>query len=470
MGSTNISIIGAGSAVFSMRLVSDLCKTPGLSGSRVTLMDKDENRLKAVHVLARKLASELGHPIEFVTTKDIEKAVEGADFVINAALVGGHTFLSEIREIGERFGYYRGIDSQEFNMVSDYYTLTNWNQLEFMMKLAKLLETRSPNAWLLLAANPVLEGTTLLKRHTNANVVGFCHGFLALEEICRKLDLEFSKVDWQVAGVNHGIWLNHFSLGGTDSYKILKEKFSENADWRPSNPFDDSFSPAARYMLDFYGLMPIGDTIRNSSWAFHYDIETKKRWYGEPWGGVDSEEGWRWYTDLLGFVVKMFRELAMILEKEPEKSLRGLLKNVASELPEDLAREASTFFNPNIMSGEQHIPFINAIANDEKTRLVVNVLNNGTIRGLPDDIAIEAPAIVSSAGIKMEEIYPDLPERIIKWYLLPRILRMEWALEAFLKKDTSLITEVLFRDPRTKSREQAERAVAEVFRAARKYY
>lgn len=48
MPAVKIGIIGAGSAVFSLRLVSDLCKTPGLSGSTVTLMDIDEERLDAV--------------------------------------------------------------------------------------------------------------------------------------------------------------------------------------------------------------------------------------------------------------------------------------------------------------------------------------------------------------------------------------------------------------------------------------
>ncbi|MDD2334852.1 MAG: hypothetical protein PHD38_10655, partial [Mesotoga sp.] len=45
MSAVNISIVGAGSAVFSLRLVSDLCKTIGLHGSTITLMDIDERRL-----------------------------------------------------------------------------------------------------------------------------------------------------------------------------------------------------------------------------------------------------------------------------------------------------------------------------------------------------------------------------------------------------------------------------------------
>lgn len=55
MPGVKISIIGAGSASFSLRLVGDLCKTKGLSGSLVSLMDIDKNRLNAVHTLAKNM-------------------------------------------------------------------------------------------------------------------------------------------------------------------------------------------------------------------------------------------------------------------------------------------------------------------------------------------------------------------------------------------------------------------------------
>ncbi|HNS68142.1 MAG TPA: alpha-glucosidase/alpha-galactosidase, partial [Mesotoga infera] len=90
MSRVKISIIGAGSAVFSLRLVSDLCKTRGLHGSEVTLMDIDENRLKAVQILATKFASEMKTELTFKSTTDLQEAIKGSDFVINTALVGGH--------------------------------------------------------------------------------------------------------------------------------------------------------------------------------------------------------------------------------------------------------------------------------------------------------------------------------------------------------------------------------------------
>lgn len=89
MASVNISIIGAGSAVFSMRLVNDLCKMKGLSKSTVTLMDVDTKKLKEVQSLAIRYVNEVGADIKFRSETDLEASLKGADFVINTALVGG---------------------------------------------------------------------------------------------------------------------------------------------------------------------------------------------------------------------------------------------------------------------------------------------------------------------------------------------------------------------------------------------
>ncbi|NLE43312.1 MAG: hypothetical protein GX620_01220, partial [Chloroflexi bacterium] len=39
---TKISIIGAGSAVFSLSMIRDICLTPNLQGSTIMFMDIDE--------------------------------------------------------------------------------------------------------------------------------------------------------------------------------------------------------------------------------------------------------------------------------------------------------------------------------------------------------------------------------------------------------------------------------------------
>ncbi len=460
--SVKISIVGAGSAVFSLRLVSDLYKTPSLKGATVCLMDIDDQRLSAVQTLARKFASEAGADITFEATNDLEKAVDGANYVINSAMVGGHAFLEKMRAIGEKHGYYRGIDTQEFNMVSDYYTLTNWKQFDFFTQLTHLMEQRAPNAWMLQAANPVFEGTTLIRRTSSIKMMGFCHGHFSVREISKALNLDINHVDWQVAGVNHGIWLNRFRYKGQDAYPLLEEYLLVLSDWKPEQPFDDNFSPAAQDMFGFYGVYPIGDTPRNGSWKYHFDTDTKKRWYGEPWGGADAPEGWSWYQHQLSLVTQVMAQMAQAIKEKPSLDVRTFLTPKVGQLPEAFLQETQRILDSKEMSGEQHIPFIDALENNHGNRFVVNIPNQGLIPDIADDVAIEVNAWVDKAGIHPEPIDPPLPKRVIQWYLTPRIMRMEWALEAFIKKDPMLIEEFLIRDLRTQSLEQVRSVVQEI--------
>ena len=93
---------------------------------------------------------------------------------------------------------------------------------------------------------------------------------------------------------------------------------------------------------------------------------------------------------------------------------------------------------------------------------MVNIPNNGIIPGIDDDVVVEVPAIVDKDGIHPEKIDPPLPHRVVKYYLRPRIMRMEMALEAFLTGDIRILKELLYRDPRTKSDEQVKKVLEEI--------
>jgi alpha-galactosidase/6-phospho-beta-glucosidase family protein len=347
-----------------------------------------------------------------------------------------------MREIGEKHGYYRGIDSQEFNMVSDYYTFTNYNQLKLSLDIARMVEKYAPSSYMIQTANPVFEITQLVLRQTNTKIIGFCHGFGGVFEVIEALNLDPKKVDWQVAGVNHGIWLNRFLYNGENAYPLLDKWIEENSSkWEPKNPWDAQLSPAAIDMYKFYRMLPIGDTCRNGSWKYHYNLETKKKWYGK-FGGIDNEvERPKFYEAL-----RALKRRLIELSKDDKVDLFGVFPELKKES----------------LSGEQQIPFINAIVNGEKQRLVLNILNNGIISNIPKDVVVEVPVIVDDKGIHPEEIKPDLTDRIKKFYLMPRIMRMEFALEAFITGDRKVLEEVLIRDPRTRSYEQVKEVIDEI--------
>ncbi|MQK95557.1 alpha-glucosidase/alpha-galactosidase, partial [Escherichia coli] len=52
-----------------------------------------------------------------------------------------------------------------------------------------------------------------------------------------------------------------------------------------------------------------------------------------------------------------------------------------------------------------------------------------------------------------------LPKRIVNYVLRPRMMRMEWALEAFLEGGRDILFEWIIVDTRTKSTEQVNQAI-----------
>jgi len=104
------------------------------------------------------------------------------------------------------------------------------------------------------------------------------------------------------------------------------------------------------------------------------------------------------------------------------------------------------------------VPIIDSIANDKKGIYQVNIPNQGSIDGIPDDVVVEAPAETDGKGIHRIHI-GSLPRRVMKYVIRPRMMRMEWALEAFVQSGRNSLFEWLIVDPRTKSTKQVERVI-----------
>ncbi len=438
-----IAVIGAGSIAWSMTLIRDLCATPSLWKSTVLLMDINEERLNLCYIAAERYASEVKADLRFNKTTDRKGAIKDADFVINTAMAGGHQYYEKMREISEKHGYYRGINSVEWNMVSDYHTIWGYYQLKLMIDIGRDMEELCPDAWLLLLANPVFEGTTLLSRETKLKVVGLCHGHLGYKEMARVMGLDLKETEVESIGLNHVIWMTKFRYKDEDGYQLLDEWIEKKAEdywklWRQTqrNPFDLQMSPAAVDMYKKYGLFPIGDSVRGGTWKYHWNLETKRKWFG-PTGGPDSETGWAIYL----------------------KWQRRSLENIAKHIRDQSTPLIKVF--PPRRSEESVVPIMESIVTDNRGIYQVNILNKGMVRGIPDDVAVEVPVEVDGRGVH-RTYSGELPKRVMKYVITPRIMRMEWALEAFLEGGRDLLFEWLIVDPRTKSNEQIEETINDI--------
>jgi len=111
-----------------------------------------------------------------------------------------------------------------------------------------------------------------------------------------------------------------------------------------------------------------------------------------------------------------------------------------------------------VKTDEQQVPIIDALVNNNEGRFQVNIPNNGVIPSIPDDVVVEVPAIINNRGVQAIHV-GKLSKNLMLHVIIPRILIMERALEAFLTGDKRILLSIFLHDHRTRSVEQAEAAV-----------
>jgi alpha-galactosidase len=84
-----ITLIGAGSTVFTRNLCSDILLTPALQESTIALMDIDAERLKQAKNLVQAIIDQRKLKARVEATLDRREAVEGAKYVITTFQQGG---------------------------------------------------------------------------------------------------------------------------------------------------------------------------------------------------------------------------------------------------------------------------------------------------------------------------------------------------------------------------------------------
>ncbi len=430
-----IAIIGAGSAVFSLGLIRDLCLTERMHGSRVRLMDIDEARLRAISRLCQRYSDELGAGIETVATTDRREALAGADFVINTALVTGYDVQRDGWEIAQRLGYRFG---GSLHVMHDEPFWINAYQLRFFDEVAREVLELCPEAWYLQVANPVLAGCTWLgRRYPTLKMVGLCHGFAGVYKLAETLGLERDGLTFEIPGVNHTVFLTHCYHHGQDVFPLLDRWIENEAEryWKTCPP-SDYMGPVAIDLYKRFGVFPIGDTCNPGGgswpWWYHTDAATEQRWHEDPalW--------WRHHFDRGSERVAAIERAAL-----------------------DETRPVSAAFPP-VASGEVMVPLIESVAFDVPRVLIGNILNRGDfVPGVPRDFAVEIPLLVSKRGIAGIQT-GGLPPAVLAQILSDRVATVTTELAAYDEGSRERLLELILADPWTTSLAQAETLLDEI--------
>lgn len=418
MKKIKISMIGAGSGAFSLGFIKDICMNRNLEGSTVSFMDINPERLDAVHAISTRYAKEQGIDLKLEKTTNRRDSLKDADFVVSSALAAGHDRLKKGFHLALKHG---------FRFPGSYHILygesfwTNFYQLRLMESITEDILDVCPNAWHIMVMNPVAAGTThILRNYPAAKMVGLCHGYIELNTIAGDLGLSPAEVNYEVAGINHFIWLTKIFGKGEDK---SEELFNLSA--YSKNP--------RKKLMQMLGAHPIGDT---ADW-------TGALW---PWWNNMADSGLEFWKD------------------DPDEFSHGwdAYFNFVDRTAKDMIRHSndeemmvSELFSSE-MNEESIVPLLESLALDKPGVFVVNLLNSREfVPGIPKDFAVEIPAYCSKLGVQGIET-KELPKPIRLHLLRDRVVPIEMELEAYTTGNKALLIQLIMMDRFCTSKEQAE--------------
>lgn len=423
--SFKICIIGAGSAIFSLNIIRDICLTENFRGSTVSLMDVDSAMLDAVHEFCTRYVNEVNGDLKVEKSTDRRESMKDADFVINTACGLSHNKWKEGWQVALDHGYRMG---GSLSIVSDEAFFINFFQYRLMEEIYLDMLDVCPNAWYLLVANPVIGGVTYLKRkYPDSKLIGLCHGTHRVKDIVKCMGLDINKVSYEVPGVNHFVWLTEFKYNGENAFPLMEKWMDENM-WQYR---DYDIGPKAYDLYKRFGAWPIGDTATpgGNSWPYwyHTDDELNKKW---------DENPRQWFDEIY------FDSNAKKMERMFE-----IIADRTIKLTDEF---------PPVMSGEEIIPIAESIAFNIPRVFIVNIMNNNDyVFGIPRDFQVEVPALVNSQGIFGMRTR-GLPKHILAYALRDKVAPYEMDLAAYEKGDRNLLLSLIMMDPYTRTEKQAK--------------
>jgi alpha-galactosidase len=433
-----VSFIGAGSGCFCLSVVKSMCQSKMLGGYVISLMDINEQKLDVIYNIARKYATEINADIEIQKTTDRIESISGAEFVVTTALAAGYDRMLDGWKIAQKYGFKFG---GSLHILHDEAFWINFYQFKLFEAITEDMLVHCPDAWHLMVSNPVISGTTHLQRkYPKAKMVGLCHGYQMVNGLANSLGYDKKSLAYEIAGVNHFIWLNRAYAGNENLYPVLDKWIKENAEehWQKCGISDT----LGRKRLDFYqkhGIIGVGDTTAWSGgcwpWWYHSDDDVEKS-YGE----YNPMDGWNSYFD-------MTSKNAKWIDKMSEMAKRG--ENIREELE-------------TVWTDELFIPLLESLAGDVPRVLAVNMLNkNYLVPGLPEDFQVEILALCSKNGIAGIQTSP-LPRHIISHILRDMVAPVEMELAAFNEGRFDFLVELVLMDKWATSLKQVRDFVGEI--------
>ena len=355
-----IAVVGAGST-YTPELVSGLSRErEAIDVSELVLHDVDAERLDVVGSLAQRMLLHQGFEGRLESTGELDRALDGADFVLIQIRVGGQ----EARFQDETVPLACGCIGQETTGAGG--LAKAFRTVPVVLSIAEQVRERAADgAWIVDFTNPVGIVTRALL-DAGHRAVGLCNVAIGFQRsFARWLDVEPARLVVDQVGLNHLTWVRAVHLDGDD---VLPRLLADHGDELAGE------LELPRRLFDELGAIP--------SYYLRY-FYAHDRVLAEQLGG----------TPRAARVMEIEREL-LELYRDP----------ALTEKPALLEQRGGAFYS------EAAVGLVRSLASGDGAVHEVDLRNAGTLEGLADDDVVEVPARVERDEITPLPQEPLAPE------------------------------------------------------------
>lgn len=387
-----ITLIGAGSIVFTRNLLGDIFSYPELADCEVALHDIDEHRLRLAEMVAQRRAAALGVKPLITASTDRRRALDGAQFVISTIQVGGYKPATVTDfEIPKKFGLEQTIgDTLGIGGI-----MRGLRTIPVQLAMLKDMEdVCAPGAIHLNYVNPMAMITWALNQASKRiPTVGLCHSVQhTAHELAHDLGIPAEEIDYTCAGINHMSFYTKFEHKGVDLYPRLRQIYADGKapDWN-----------RVRYeMLNQLGHFP---TESSEHFAEYVPWFIKK-------GREDLLAKYNIPLDEYPGRCQIFEHAWPYIERELQAPGTQDVQALKAELeaanihvmPRNITEAARLLEGLNAVnrSVEYGGQIIHSMVSGTPRVVYGNVLNHHLIDNLPQGCAVEVPCLVDANGVQ----------------------------------------------------------------------
>ena len=385
---TKLTIIGAGSTVFTKNIVVDLLTIKQFKSIEIALMDIDQNRLLKTKEVLEIIAKKMGATPKISLHTNRRESLLDADFVQTTIQVGGYRPSTVIDfEIPKKFGLNQTIaDTLGIGGI-----MRSLRTIPVLLNIAEDIEQVCPNALWMQYVNPMCTNMIAINKvFPNIINIGLCHSVQGTAEmLAEDLQENIKNISYQCAGINHMAFFQKFEKisTGEDLYPKLK---------RLADQILSDKKISSRTKKQEYPGRNLHEKVR---------YEILKRF------GFFVTESSEHFAEYVPWFIKPNKEELIEKYKIPVDEYIFRCEYY-SELWNELDKDISIITNEEIKRSHEYASYIiDAIVNNNKFTVYGNVMNNGLIENLPSNCCVEVPCIVDNKGFYPQKI-GRLPEQL----------------------------------------------------------